>query len=86
LRSKDVPETLWPRQTPGNSTVASKFFSGLDFLAAPSEVDADEWFDHRDAHNYVVMEDSVRISSTSVLSLLWWRDEKQLVDLEGDEE
>ena len=58
-----------------------------DNVPASGSVDvaADGWFGHRDAGRYAVREDSVRISSESVLTLIWWKDERQLLDLEEDE-
>lgn len=47
---------------------------------------ADEWIDHPDAHRYSIREDSIRLASDLVLTLLWWRNEQQLLDLDTDSE
>ena len=52
----------------------------------PADVDSDVWFTHEDAHKYVVREDSLKITSDLVLSILWWKDESQILALEDEEE
>jgi hypothetical protein len=85
-RGRDVPKQLWLRKTTGSSTRAHDLLhTAASCVAGPTEVDADEWFDHREAHNYVVMEESVRIMPSLVLSVLWWKDEQQLLDLQEEE-
>ena len=53
---------------------------------APHEVRSDAWFDNRNADNYWIHEDSVPVSDGSVLSLLWWKDEAQLIDIDNEME
>lgn len=83
-----VPRQLWPRDEPGASTVASKLLSGR--LSKPPDnpidVDADEWFAHRDAAQYTVKEDSIISYGELVLTLLWWKDESQLLALRGEDD
>jgi Zn-dependent peptidase ImmA (M78 family) len=84
-RGPDVPDVLWPLDRLSPRTIA------YDLLhkdaAAPGSVDlgADGWFAHRDAHRYAIREDSILIAGDLVLTLLWWRDERQLLDLDQDE-
>jgi hypothetical protein len=41
---------------------------------------------HRDSRNYSLQEDSIALGRTGlVLSLLWWKNEKQLLDLDEDD-
>jgi hypothetical protein len=83
---RDVPKHLWPRKIPGSSTQAHDLLhTAATSVSGPTEVDADEWFDHHDAHNYVVMEESFRVMPSLILSLIWWKNERQLLDLEEDE-
>jgi len=53
---------------------------------AAGAVQADGWIDHPESRWYEVYEHSRRISSSGILTLLWWKDEKQLLDLTRDEE
>jgi len=47
----------------------------------PTTVQADGWLTHPEAEKYELLEDSVRFRDGSILSLLWWKDEKQIIDL-----
>lgn len=80
----DVPKALWPRDLPGRNTLAHELLKGTSSEnRGPVDVAADGWFDHREAVRYVVREDSERFGDM-ILTLLWWKDESQLVDLLED--
>src|SRR5512133_2906356 len=84
VRSSLVPNTLWPVTSPGTGSVASKLLEGgRSANPEPSEVDADDWIDHVDASRHTVMEHSIGMQEF-VLSLLWWKDETQILDLDED--
>lgn len=83
-RGPDVPDVLWPHDRVSRLTVASDVLSGSTTSPGPTDVSADAWFAHRDARQYAIREDSVRITADLVLTLLWWKDESQLLDLEDD--
>ena len=85
FRASGVPDELWPRDTPGAYTSAHDLLRG-GAAEGPQEVQADGWFDRHDARRYSVVEDSVAVGHGLVLSLLWWKDERQLLDLEEAEE
>jgi hypothetical protein len=51
----------------------------------PTAVQADGSLTHPRADCYEVMEDSVRFRDGSILSLLWWKNEKQIIDLIDDD-
>jgi hypothetical protein len=85
VRGPDVPEVLWPHDRVRPSTSAWDVLQGAT-VQGPIDVCADGWFGHRDAHRYAVREDAVLVSDGLVLSLIWWKDEQQLVDLEDDDE
>ena len=82
FRSCTVP--LWPVARPGSSTHAAKLLAGATSRpVGPLSVDADEWVDHPGASKYAVVEDSL-VSGGLVLTLLWWKDESQILDLDDD--
>jgi Zn-dependent peptidase ImmA (M78 family) len=85
LKSKDLPAPIWPVDEPGTKTVAFELLRGAATLCPPVDIPADEWFTHPRSGEYTIHEESVRITDEFVLSLLWWKDENQLIDL-GDEE
>ena len=84
IRGPSVPDILWPREEPGPRTLAHDLVRGGARGEGPVDVYADGWFDHPDAHRYGIREDSIKINPKLVLSLLWWKDERQLLDLETE--
>ncbi len=89
-RGPDVSEVFWPRERVSQMTVAYDVLKGKATSPEPTDVPADAWFEHRDARQYAIREDSMQITEDLVLTLLWWKDESQLLDLEeredGDED
>ncbi|PYN89993.1 MAG: ImmA/IrrE family metallo-endopeptidase [Candidatus Rokuibacteriota bacterium] len=84
-RGPDVPGVLWPHERVSRLTMAHDVLSGMATPPGPTDVSADAWFGHRDARRYAIREDSIRITRDLVLTLLWWKDETQLLDLEDDD-
>jgi len=80
-RGLDVPQVLWPRNEPGRYTVAYDLVHDTATAEGPVDVYADGWFDIRNANHYEVREHSIKITDRFVLSLLWWKDEGQILDL-----
>lgn len=78
-RGPDVPDNLWPADEPGAESVAYDLLRGGDGEESATDVSAGAWFDDESADRYVISEDSIR-SGDFVLSLLWWRDEHQLIE------
>jgi hypothetical protein len=76
-RGPDVPDVIWPKDQLDHDTAA------FDLLFANKEQnDADSWINHARSDRYTVVESSIKTSEDSVVSLIWWKDESQLVDLE----
>jgi Zn-dependent peptidase ImmA (M78 family) len=84
VKSQDLPNVIWPLDQPGPNTLASELLRGQSPTTGPVEVYASEWTSHENAGRYPVKEDSVRITPEHVLSLVWWEDEEQLLDLEDE--
>ncbi len=80
-RGSDVPYEIWPPKQLNHETAAFEVLFGGKEQRKPVEVDADAWVEHRDAYRYTVFEDSVKISDDAILTLIWWKDESQLIDL-----
>jgi len=86
IRSPTVPNDFWPLAQPGAGSVAARLLAdALVVEAGPTLVDADEWIDKADAARYSLVEDTVRAGAGTVLTLLWWKDEAQILDAEGDD-
>jgi hypothetical protein len=76
-----VPDDLWPCEQPGQDSVAFKLHAGAQVADRPVDLGADNWVAHPRSRLYTVREHSVRIMEGVVLSLIWWKNEEQLVDL-----
>ncbi len=86
VRGPDVPDAIRLREKPGAYTVAYDLLRGTAINEGPIDVQSDGWITHPDSRRYLLREDSIRIGDYYVLSLLWWKDERQLLDLEEDSE
>lgn len=84
-RGPSIPETLWPTDRVGPSTVAFDILRGYEPPGKAVDVKASAWFDQDDADSYWIREDAVRVAHDTVLSLIWWADEQHLLDLESDD-
>jgi hypothetical protein len=82
-RGPDVPESLWPRD-PGRKTFAYDIAKSKG-NAGQGDVYVDEWFTGAvERHN--VHEDSARVTTDAVLSILWWKDERPLEEIVARDE
>ncbi len=77
----DVPSVIRPHRELHHETAAFGLLFGNQDVSRSMLVDADDWIDHRDAHRYTIYEHSISVSSDTIVTLLWWKDEAQLVDL-----
>lgn len=80
-RGPDVPNEIWPPKQVHHDTTAFEVLFGGKEQRRPVETDADAWIEHRNAHRYTVIEDSVKIADDAVLTIIWWKNERQLVEL-----
>lgn len=77
----DVPEFFYPLKKLDPESEAFDILYGEKKMCKPIEVTADIWIDRDDAGEYSLYEQSVKISDNMVLSMLWWKDESQIVDV-----
>jgi hypothetical protein len=85
FRGATVPESLWPHSKVGPGTVAFDLFSDSKAKPGPIDVSSHHWIQHPDSYNYRIIEDSIKIFGDLVLTLLWWKDESQILDLDEEE-
>ena len=85
IRGPDIPESIWPRESPTAYTVAADLMKGKQ-ATTPNEIRADAWIDRRGSRNYFLIEDSRSLSPTTILTLLWWKNERQLIDVTEEDE
>lgn len=77
----DIPRFLRPLEELSPDTEAFDLLFGHATHSRPLDVGAEAWIDHRASERYRVREHSLRIAEDTVLSMLWWKDEAQIVDL-----
>ncbi|WP_065376787.1 ImmA/IrrE family metallo-endopeptidase [Ensifer adhaerens] len=82
-RSKSVPERWFPKTDLDSESPAFDILHGK----APeskfsSRIGADAWFDQFDADRYEIMEQTIRTFDGEILTLLIFKDEKMLQDLD----
>jgi hypothetical protein len=76
---------FWPLDRPGENTLAQALRS-RKLVSGPRDIRCDQWIKHPMAYKYWIKEDSILLRDGTVLSLLWWEDERQLLDQEQYEE
>lgn len=84
-RSSTVPADFFPIQSLGSGSVATRLLNDAGAPEpGPTLVDANEWIERANSARYSITEDSVRAGPGTVVSLLWWKDESQILDADGD--
>lgn len=84
VRDKDIPGELQLRDAPGAYTNAAELLKGSANVRNPADVQASDWFTHHRSKYYEIHEDSLLVNGEYVLSLLWWKNEQQLLDMEEE--
>lgn len=81
----DVPRVLQPCKLLDSDTQAYELLHGkidMDEIK-PRKIGAESWIDHDDADCYTIVEHAIRVSSDTVVTLLWWEDEAQIKAYSG---
>jgi len=79
-RGPDVPPQIWLRERPTSDSVAFDLLRG-GTAPGPTDVSAGAWIEGAD--RFVICEDSRRVTDEDVLTILWWKDEAQLLDADS---
>jgi Zn-dependent peptidase ImmA (M78 family) len=82
--SSELEGVLWPNNQTSKDTLAYELLKRSDYGEGTDEVDADAWIDHENAADYVLVESSMKVTSELVVSILWWKDQSQLRDLDSE--
>lgn len=78
--SKDVPTRWFPqRELNADSLAFDRLFGNTDRTRS-QKINADAWFDTREAERYDIVEDAIRISRSQILTLLWIENDEMLED------
>jgi hypothetical protein len=84
--SNDIPSSLWPHERPDPRSLASSLLADKSTTSKMGDVRADRWFERDNAEKYYIRESCFRTNTDSVLVLLWWNDEQQLIDIAEHDE
>lgn len=84
--SNDIPRSLFPADRLDAHSLTAGLLAGKTTDATGGEVRADHWFERDNAENYYIRESCFKTAADSVIVILWWEDERQLVDIAGEEE
>lgn len=80
----EVTQRLWPQPPSPNTYAYDILRDGAEEYSG--EVHADAWFNHPIANRYSLHEHSLRGYGGHVLTLLWWKRENMLIDIDEYEE
>lgn len=80
-KGPDLPEFLHPHRELRYETKAFELLHDPERVMRPTPMDADAWINLPNATGYSVYEHSALTYDNNVLSLIWWKDEAQIVDL-----
>lgn len=84
VASGEVRGKIWLENRPLRGSIAEALLRRDRSDISAREVRSDAWFSHRNAANHWIHEDSILVSDGSVLSLLWWKDESQLIEIDNE--
>jgi hypothetical protein len=85
IPGEDIPRMISPLEAPRPATTAADLLKGQPEEGA-TPIQADGWIDHPRSKWYEVVEHSITIYPGIILTLLWWKNEKQLLDLADEED
>ncbi|MGA2988475.1 MAG: ImmA/IrrE family metallo-endopeptidase [Terriglobia bacterium] len=85
-KRREVPAFLTPSENPSRQTVTARMLHDPGLTQLSDEVRADHWFSASRSERYYIRESCLRIGKDALLTLLWWEDEQQLIDIAEAEE
>ena len=81
VRGPEVPDSFYPHEELHYETEAfGILFGNKSRKCAPTESPADIWITKYGSEYYDVVEQTVKVSEDEVISIIWWKDEKQIID------
>ena len=85
-KRKEVPLYLKLPDVPRSQTVTATMFDDPNIPDDSDEIRADHWFTADRSENYYIHESCFRTGLDSIVTLPWWKDEQQIIDLNEAEE
>jgi hypothetical protein len=83
---KEIHPSLFPADRPQSHSLAARLLADELEDSKSGDVRADHWFERDGSSKYYIREGCFKTAADSVTVLLWWADEKQLMDIEEEEE
>lgn len=80
-----MPKEFWPLDRLDKDSFAYELLNSNERRAS-GQVDASSWINIKNADEYSLQEDSIKFSESEVLSLIWWKNENQILDFHDEEE
>jgi hypothetical protein len=84
--SNDIPSSFWPPEQPDLHSLAASLLANSFIDSKAGDVRADRWFERDNAEKYYIRESCFRTGPDSILVLLWWENEQQLIEIAQDDE
>jgi hypothetical protein len=84
--SNDIPSSFWPPEQPDLHSLAASLLANRFIDSKAGDVRADRWFERDNAEEYYIRESCFRTGPDSILVLLWWENEQQLIEIAQDDE
>ncbi len=81
-RPRPIPERWFPRHDLDADSYALDILYGTNRCSRRVLMDAEAWFDRRDASQFEIFEQSFKVADDEILSLLILKDEEMLEDTE----
>lgn len=79
-RAKDVPERWFPKKELDPDSYAFDMLFGRKGDHRPAKMGAEAWFDRYDADRYELLEHTVRISESEILTMILLQEEEMLCE------
>jgi hypothetical protein len=77
-RHRDLPETFFPPKELDRETYAKDVMDGKIDRSGIRKAGAEAWTDRYGASEFEVTEQTFRIGEDSILTMVWWHDERQI--------
>lgn len=85
-RGPNIPRELWPNADLNQKSKSHGLIAtGRLGEMIQDDTYADYWISHADAKKYDIHEEAIKVAKDTILVLLWWKNEQQLIDLDGSE-
>ena len=81
-KGSDIPDYLHPhRELSPDTNAFALLYGAEERFSRPLIVDTYTWINYPSSEGYKIHEHSIKVAEDEVITLLWWKDEKQLVEL-----